>query len=144
MIPASPPDPTLHAPAASAPRLLLLAHGSRRAQWASPFEAVLRTLRELLPQGDVRLCFLEAMHPLLPQALDDAARQGCGVVRLVPLFLGTGAHLRDDVHREVLAAQARHPDLRVDVAPAAGDSPLVTAALAEYALRCLRVPDTPT
>lgn len=121
-----------------APQLLLLAHGSRRAEWAAPFEAVLHVLRQAQPDVDVRLCFLESMSPPLPDALDAAALGGISKVRLVPLFLGTGAHLRDDVRREVLAAQARHPQLRVDVCAAAGDSPLITQALAAYALHCLR------
>ena len=135
------PSPA-QAGAHAAPRLLLLAHGSRRAEWARPFEAVLRELQGLRPDSDVRLCFLEAMHPLLPEALDAAALDACPRVRLVPLFLGTGAHLRDDVEREVRGAQARHPGLRVEVSPAAGDSPLVARALAGYALHCLDATET--
>ncbi len=135
--PATAATPATSSAVAPSPRLLLLAHGSRRQEWARPFEAVLDSLRELRPAADMRLCFLEAMPPLLPQALDSAAHDGCAGVILVPLFLGTGAHLRDDVGREVLAAQARNPGLRVSVAAAAGDSELVSRALAAYALQCL-------
>ncbi len=140
MISESPVQAPSSVSAAAAPRLLLLAHGSRRASWALPFEAVLRALRQMQPDADVALCFLESMQPLLPQALDAAARDACGSVCLVPLFLGTGAHLHDDVGREVAAAQIRHPGLTVNVCAAAGDSPLVAGALAAYALQCLRSP----
>lgn len=124
-------------PAAAPSCLLLLAHGSRRAQWAAPFEKVLETLRRLQPHVDARLCFLEAMHPTLAEALDAAGGERRALVRVVPLFLGTGTHLADDVAREVERMRAKHPRMRVDVAPAAGDSALVAQALATYALQCL-------
>ncbi len=120
-----------------APRLLLLAHGSRRPQWAQPFEAVLATLRGMCPGMDVSLCFLESMQPSLGQALEQAAREGCEQLRLVPLFLGTGAHLERDVAEEVRRVRELHPGMRVELLPAAGDSELVTQALARHALQGL-------
>ena len=130
--------PTAPAPAApAAPRLLLLAHGSRRAQWASPFEQVRESLRAHDADLDVDLCFLETMAPLLPQALDNAAACGSSAVLVVPLFLGNGAHLARDVEQQLRAARERHPAMRIELGAAAGDSPIVLRALAEHALQCL-------
>ena len=123
------------------PRLLLLAHGSRRPQWAEPFEAVLTELRALRPDADVALCFLEAMQPSLGQALEAAAREGCEELRLVPLFLGTGAHLERDVAQELQRVRELHPRMHVERLPAAGDSGLVTGALARHALQGLDAHD---
>lgn len=120
------------------PRLLLLAHGSRRAQWASPFEQLRQLLRTLDPGLDVELCFLESMVPLLPEALDAAAASDCAAVLVVPMFLGNGAHLARDVEQQLRAARERHRELRIELGAAAGDSQIVLRALAEHALQCLR------
>ena len=131
----TPTAPTPGPPAA--PRLLLLAHGSRRAQWASPFEQLREMLRARDAGLDVELCFLESMEPLLPEALDAAAACGRGAVLVVPLFLGNGAHLARDVEQQLRAARERHPAMRIELGTAAGDSPIVLRALAEHALQCL-------
>ncbi len=119
-------------------RLLLLAHGSRNPQWAQPMRKVLEELRARQPGIDAELCFLESMEPLLVDALQACAEAGSWQVLVVPLFLGQGNHLRQDVVRQVEAVRECHPRLQVRVAPAAGDSPLVLRALADYALEGLR------
>lgn len=134
-LPADPAPPSRAQ--AGLPRLLLLAHGSRQPQWARPFEQVLERLRAARPELGAELCFLESMSPRLPQALEHCAAAGNQEILLVPLFLGSGAHLADDVARQVEAAREQHPGLRVRVMPAAGDSPLLWQALADYALGCL-------
>ncbi len=121
--------------ASARPRLLLLAHGSRRPQWARPFEHVLAALRAMRPDVDVALCFLESMEPSLGQALEAAAAEGCEQLRLVPLFLGTGAHLERDVAEELRRVRELHPRMQVELLPAAGDSEVVVQALARHALR---------
>ena len=130
-------DATCSMQAPPPPRLLLLAHGSRRPQWAEPFQSVLAELRALRPDADVALCFLESMEPSLGQALEAAAREGCEQLRLVPLFLGTGAHLESDVARELRRVRELHPRMHVELLPAAGDSALVIQALARHALQGL-------
>jgi len=122
--------------APSAVRLVLLAHGSKQPQWAAPFDSVLRMLAPLPPGVEAEIAYLESMHPLLAEALERAGRDGCRQLRIVPLFLGAGGHLGRDIPQQVAQAQARFPDLRIDVAAAAGESAEVAAALAAYARRC--------
>lgn len=120
-----------------APRLILLAHGSRHAEWAAPFHAVLARLRAQRPDVQAQLAFLERMAPSLDEAIDAAAAAGCSAVRIVPLLLGSGAHVREDVAAAAQRAAARHPALQVSVAPAAGDDAAVIAVLADYCARCV-------
>jgi sirohydrochlorin cobaltochelatase len=51
-------------------------------------------------------------------------------VRVVPVFLGQGAHLRRDLPALAAAAGARHPGLEIALEPAIGEQPAVIAALA--------------
>ncbi len=113
--------------------ILLLAHGSRRAEWAEPFHTVLQRVRAARPDCRVELAFLESMTPLLPDALRAAAQSGCRELHLAPLLLGAGGHLRGDIPRAVDAVVREHPALRVHVAAAAGAHAAVVDALAVYA-----------
>ena len=57
--------------------VLLFAHGARDAAWAAPFEAVLARVRELRPEAQVALAFLELMQPDLAAAASRLVQHGC-------------------------------------------------------------------
>jgi sirohydrochlorin cobaltochelatase len=59
-----------------------------------------------------------------------------GVTRIdiLPLFLGTGGHLRRDLPPLVNDIAARHPTVAVSLHPAAGEAPTLIAAMADHAL----------
>ena len=114
-------------------RVILLAHGSRDAGWARPFEAVLREFRERFPRREVDLAFLQFMSPDLPSALGAAWRQGALQVRVVPLFLGSGRHLHGDLADIVRSAESAFDGLRISTAEPAGVNLRVIRALADFA-----------
>ena len=116
--------------------ILLLAHGSRQPDWATPFRAVLQRVSAARPDCRVELAFLESMTPSLSDALRTAAQAGCRELHLAPLLLGAGGHLRGDIPRAVDAVARDYPAMRVHVADAAGAHPAVIDALASYAAGC--------
>jgi sirohydrochlorin cobaltochelatase len=118
--------------------LILLAHGARDPRWALPFEAVATAVRARSTSVDVRLAFLELMAPDLSTVADEMIRRGCTHIDVLPLFLGTGGHLRRDLPALVDALAARHPDVAIALHAAAGEAPAVIAAMAEHAVRLLQ------
>ncbi len=116
------------------PALLLFAHGARDARWAEPFQAVASRIRARHPGLPVVLAFLEHLTPDLATGLRELRSHGATQVRIVPLFFGRGGHLREDFPRILAAASAAVPDLAIDVTVAAGESEVVQAALAVFAL----------
>lgn len=120
--------------------VILFAHGSREPRWAEPFQDIERRVRAAVPDVAVRLAYLERMEPDLPGALQALAANGAKRVTVVPLFLGQGGHLRDDLPRLVRAIAEEYPDLEVQLAPVAGESPLVLEALARYCVQALGKP----
>ena len=118
--------------------LVLFAHGSRDARWAEPFEAVLGRVQALVPGVAVTLAYLERMEPDLAEAVAELVRRGARRIRVVPLFLGYGGHLREDLPRLAAAVSAEHPGIVVDLAPPAGEDARVLEALADYCVRELR------
>lgn len=113
--------------------LILLAHGSRDALWRQPIEAVLHAVQHSGPTPLACCAYLEACEPDLPTAAQALIEAGATRLTVLPLFLGTGKHAREDIPRLVQDIRARHPQLRVDLQPAVGEHPRVTALLAELA-----------
>ena len=80
------------------------------------------------------LAFLEFMTPGLLQAGRELAELGCAQVQVVPLFLGTGGHVRKDLPLLIDQLRQAHPDVSWSVRPSIGESAGVIAAMADAAL----------
>lgn len=122
--------------------LLLFCHGARDPNWARPFEAVMVRIRELQPDMPVVLGFLEFMSPGLVDAGQTLAAAGCDSVEVVPLFLGTGGHVRKDLPALMDTLRLAHPQVSWSVQPSIGESPCVIAAMADAALAAIRAERT--
>lgn len=105
--------------------VILFAHGSRDPEWARPFQAICAALERRLPDAVISVAYLEGMRPTLPEAV--AALVGVGAIRVVPMFLGQGGHVKEDLPRIVSALQ----DARITLARFIGDDPAVIDAIAE-------------
>ena len=114
--------------------IVLFAHGSRDPLWRAPIEAVRERIAAQAPHLPVRCAYLELCAPDLPQAVVDLVAQGVGHVTVVPMFLGTGRHAREDLPQLVAALRERHPGVRFVVQPPIGEDPRMAALMAEIAI----------
>lgn len=115
--------------------VVLLAHGSRDPQWSAPIEAVAMRARALDPQAIVRTAYLEHTAPDLPTCVAELLAQGVNDIHVLPLFLGLGGHVRQDLPRLNEALLAMYPGLRMHWLNAAGEQAPVTDLLAHLALQ---------
>jgi len=114
---------------AAALGLVLFAHGSRDSDWARPFQRLADTLRKKLA-GPVELAYLEFMQPTLEQAITALTRNGVDAIRVVPVFLGQGGHLKEDLPKLIAAAQKKHSRVSIHLEPAIGEQASVIEAIA--------------
>lgn len=114
--------------------LLLFAHGARDPNWSLPFEAVLATVRERAPEVLVALSYLEFMCPNLLDAGHALAAAGCTHVDVVPLFLGTGGHVRKDLPVLIETLRTAHPQVTWAARSSIGEAPGVIEAIAAASL----------
>lgn len=114
--------------------IILFAHGARDPEWAAPFRRIVARLRSADSGLRVELAFLEMMQPALEDAVARIAAEGFERITLVPLFLAQGGHLKHDLPLMLDDIRGRHPDVRIDVTQAIGDSDTLTAAIADWAL----------
>ena len=117
--------------------LILLAHGSRDALWRQPIEAVHQLVQAMRPDLPCICAYLDACAPDLPAATQTLIAQGVRHLIVLPLFLGTGKHAREDIPRLLDELRRQHPACRFDLQTAAGENPRVTALLAQLAIEAV-------
>jgi sirohydrochlorin cobaltochelatase len=110
--------------------LILFAHGARDARWREPFERLAAKVQAVRPEIAVCLAFLEIMQPDLAAAANALIARGCVEIRVVPVFLGQGGHVREDLPAVVEDVRRRHPDLRIDLREAIGENDAVLDQIA--------------
>lgn len=122
--------------ASPAPRrgLVLFAHGARDPRWAEPLQRIAAALRRARPELAVRTAFLELMAPGLDAAAAELAAGGCNRIDVVPVFLGMGGHVRDDLPPRVAAVRTGLPGVEIVLHAALGERDDVVTALAAAAL----------
>ncbi|GGM94214.1 sirohydrochlorin chelatase [Streptomyces fuscichromogenes] len=86
------------------PALVLVAHGSRDPRALSTVRALMDRVRARCPGLSVHLGHIELNEPLLPDTL---AALGDTEAVLVPLLLGRGYHVKQDIPEMAVAAGAR-------------------------------------
>ena len=111
--------------------LLLVAHGSRRAE---SNDEVRQLTRQLEASGNrefdqVACAFLELAEPSIPDGLRAAIRAGASEVTVLPYFLSAGRHVATDITGEVNIIRAESPEVEIVLAPYLGASPGVVELL---------------
>jgi sirohydrochlorin cobaltochelatase len=107
--------------------IVLLGHGSRDPEWSQPFEKIAVSVGRRLPAVAVALAYLEH-GPSLEEAVAALAAKGAMSIRVVPLFLGQGGHVKEDLPK--LLAGAQRPEVKVMLEKAIGEQPEVIEAIA--------------
>jgi sirohydrochlorin cobaltochelatase len=114
--------------------IILFAHGSRDPLWRLPIETVAADILARQPDVAVRCAYLELCTPSLPDAAAELIAAGARQIRVFPLFFGVGKHAREDLPLLIDQIRAAHPELVVELLPAAGEYPQLTALMADIAL----------
>ncbi|MEJ5988851.1 CbiX/SirB N-terminal domain-containing protein [Ramlibacter sp. PS3R-8] len=114
--------------------VILFGHGSRDPLWRLPMEAVAARLRAMQPKVPVLCAYLELDTPTLPEAATQLVAQGARDVRIVPMFLGTGRHAREDLPRLLSQVQAEHPQVTFSLQKSIGEDARVIDLIARIAL----------
>jgi sirohydrochlorin cobaltochelatase len=115
------------------PAVILFGHGSRDPLWRAPMDAVARRLAARAPELQVRCAFLELTAPDLPRVAGELVAQAVTDISIVPLFLGVGRHVREDLPVLVDGLRVAHPQVRWHLQAAVGENERLLDLLAELA-----------
>ena len=110
--------------------LLVVGHGSREQGSNLEFEQLLAQLRARRPEFDVQHAFVELAEPSLAEGLGVIARCNDRVV-VVPCFLFTAGHVKNDIPLALAAVRLKFPKVRFEAGRVLGVHP----AMAELAFQ---------
>ena len=115
--------------------LLIVAHGSRRAESNDEVRRLAKLLREQAGDrfGHVDCAFLEIAEPSIPDGIECSVRQGATEVVVMPYFLSAGRHVAEDIPSEVAMKQSEHPAVRIRIAPYLGAADGIAQLMLEQA-----------
>jgi len=88
-----------------------------------------------LPGERILLAYLELMQPSLPDCASALYAEGVRSLRVVPVFLGAGGHMKEDLPKIAAQIRARFADLAITLEPPIGEQPEVIAAIARVIAR---------
>ncbi len=114
--------------------IVLFGHGSRDPLWRLPMEAVATRLRAAQPDALVRCAYLELDAPDLATATAELVAAGARRITVVPMFLGSGRHAREDLPQLVRQLQAAHPEVAFVLQKPVGEDDRVLDLIAKIAL----------
>ena len=117
----------------SSSAVVLFSHGSRDPLWRAPLEAVATHIQAAQPHRPVACAYLELCEPDLGQVVQTLVDKGAAAITVVPMFLGTGKHAREDLPLLVGELRTQHPGITFHVQQAIGEDTRMTALMAHIA-----------
>ena len=113
--------------------LLLVDHGSRRAESNAQLDDMARRVQALRPAALVAAAHMELSAPDIAQGIDALVARGATDITVLLYFLSDGRHSREDVPALVQAALAKHPGVTARCGAALGPHDALAALLLERA-----------
>jgi sirohydrochlorin ferrochelatase len=110
--------------------ILLIDHGSRRAEANALLEDVADQVRRRAPESIVEVAHLEIAEPDIAEGIDACVKKGATHIVVHPYFLGPGRHTSEDIPTQVERAGERHPNVRIRISePLGGHAALIDVIL---------------
>lgn len=91
--------------------ILIVAHGSRIAEANNAAREIGAMVQRMTGYDIVEVAFREMHPPNIQQGIDTCVARGAERVLLLPYFLFTGAHVREDLPEELTEARERYPQV---------------------------------
>lgn len=110
--------------------LVLVDHGSRRAEANQVVAAVGELLRARVGDGAiVRCAHMELASPSLPEAIDACVGDGASHIKICPYFLGPGRHVSVDIPRILAECRQERPGVEMALCPPLGVHPALVEVI---------------
>lgn len=111
--------------------VLLMAHGSRRAEANQDLFDLSARLSAAGPHRIVQASFLEIAAPDIVSGGSLCVQQGARRVLMVPFLLAAGVHVSRDLAAAREALTAKHPDVAFVLGPPLGPHPMLDLLVAD-------------
>lgn len=111
--------------------ILILAHGSREKTTLETLERVTEMTKDQLPEVLIETAYMEFCEVNLEKGLDKLVETGADDIVVIPYFLFTGVHIREDIPSEIDAYRLKHPNIKISLGSTLGADPRLAGVLAD-------------
>ena len=118
--------------------IILLAHGAREPEWATPLRRVFESVAAQAPDLRVEFAFIELMSPDLRTCAEKLIAEGVRSIRIVPLLIARGGHLTHGAPKLIDALHQEHPQVSFELMGPVGEADAVVQAMAAHVLDMAR------
>ena len=109
--------------------LILLAHGSRDAEWKKPFIKIKNEIKSQFLFKQVELAFFELDTPTLEDVVVEFEEKGLKKIKIEPLLLASGYHIQKDLPSRLKKLKIRFNNLSFITGTALIDREIVSNAI---------------
>lgn len=101
--------------------ILILGHGSKRAEANAVFMEIVEMIKRKAKDGDkVQGAFLQFAEPDIPAAVEELVRSGVREIAVMPLFLYPGNHIVEDIPALLREEEEKYPGIEFILLPYLG------------------------
>jgi sirohydrochlorin ferrochelatase len=111
--------------------LLLIAHGSRRAEANADLVKLAKMIQTREPTAIVEIAYLELTEPDIPQGAAACVQRGASEIRMVPYFLSAGQHVVRDLQGFQAEFRETWPNVTITLCPPLGLHPAIVDVVLE-------------
>lgn len=111
---------------------ILFAHGSSDPDWSQPMRRIAARIADRRGDQAVALAFLERQRPSLEDAAGMLIQNGASTITVVPMFLGMGGHLKNDLPVLIDALRLRWAAIDFRLTAPVGEADLVVGAIVDH------------
>ena len=111
--------------------VLLIAHGSRRADANADLVRLAEILRQRREYPIVEIAYLELASPTIPEGARACVERRARCVLMLPYFLSAGAHVVEDLERFRAELSAEFPGTEFRLCPPLGLHPFIVDVVLE-------------
>jgi len=95
--------------------IIILAHGSRKERVSEEFMKLAGQIQDRLPSIRIEPALFQFSKQDLPEALKKLASEGYNKIKIVPLFLFQGVHIKEDIPEVISGVKGDFPNMDISV-----------------------------
>ncbi len=111
--------------------ILYVGHGTRSKKGAAEAKDFLGRVIAKVDEPIQEISFLELTEPFIPEGFERCVAKGATEITVVPIFLLTAGHIKEDIPEALEPLRVKYPEVRVEIAPAFGVQERIVDAINE-------------
>ncbi|WP_316246614.1 sirohydrochlorin chelatase [Sutcliffiella horikoshii] len=111
--------------------ILYVGHGTRSRKGAEEAKEFLQRVIARVDTPIQEISFLELTEPYIPEGFERCVAKGATEITVVPIFLLTAGHIKEDIPEALEPLRMKYPNVSVEVAPAFGVQERIVDAISE-------------